>query len=252
MATSDAGLLSAVAPCSAEIPHRVLKNRQPTPALFPAGPTRVMRRINVAFRVRHQAEDAARGVADAGHVGRGTIRVGRVGNVRGMVAEGVAKHELPGGVELREDLPVAGDKLPFGVGDGEVQRLDAAEEDAAVAGRAELDPAVFELAGIIPVKCRLRLAVFDRQQQPALEQHLEAVADTQYQLARGLELYQCFLQMMPDLRGKDPPRGDVVPVAKAARDAACSKAKTVSASQSVPGARRMMTRGVGMRSVLEL
>ena len=50
--------------------HSVTKQRQPFAfgRQTPARPTRMLRGQDVALGMRHQAEDAARGVAQAGHI----------------------------------------------------------------------------------------------------------------------------------------------------------------------------------------
>src|SRR5262245_3894015 len=54
-------------------------SEQPQPVAFrlqpQAGPARVLRRQDVAFRVRHQAEYPAARVTDAGHVALRAVRV---------------------------------------------------------------------------------------------------------------------------------------------------------------------------------
>ena len=61
--------------------HGVFKHRQTVAAvMYFAGPTRVLHGIDVPLRVRHEAEYAARLVADTGNVELSPVGIGRVGN----------------------------------------------------------------------------------------------------------------------------------------------------------------------------
>src|SRR3712207_2546980 len=97
--------------------HRVAEQPQPVALRLQAesGPLWVLRRQGVALRVRHQAEDPAGRVADAGHV---PLRPARVGRVRRPVATGVAQDDLPGLFESSQNPLLAGDEPALAVGDG--------------------------------------------------------------------------------------------------------------------------------------
>src|SRR5215831_9522651 len=82
---------------SKKILHGVPKQLQPIPFLRQSAsrPLRVLRREHVAFGVRHEAEDAAAGVAEAGDVALGAVGIDRIWS-RLSLGIDVAKHDLPG------------------------------------------------------------------------------------------------------------------------------------------------------------
>ena len=94
------------------------------------------------------------------------------------------------------------------------------QEDALVAVGPQVDPAVLERPQSFQasVASRWRLGGVDPApgQQAALDQHLEAVADAQHQLAGGDELVQRLGQAVEHLVGEDLAGGHVVAVAEPA------------------------------------
>ena len=68
---------------SDKILHRVLEDDEAVAAFldFAAGPSRVLRRVDMAFGVRHHAQDAARRIAHARHVGLRSVGVFRIGHM---------------------------------------------------------------------------------------------------------------------------------------------------------------------------
>src|SRR5262249_48750363 len=145
------------------------------------GPTGMLRGQDMAFGVRHQAEDSASDVTDAGHVALGAIRVGRVG--AGLVAGVyVAQNDLPGLLQALEDPRLPAKEATFSVGYRQVKTLVALEEGTARGRRAKVNPAVLELPGDVAGQRGQRSVVVGLQKKSRLEQHLKAVANAQDQL----------------------------------------------------------------------
>ena len=98
----------------------------------------------VASHMPATSADRAVGIVGIGHV-RLMARCPFAGRRR------IAKHELAARVQLVEHSRVAGDELAFGVGHGQVHRLDAGEETrTSLPTRRKRHPAVFELARVVP------------------------------------------------------------------------------------------------------
>lgn len=201
-----------------------------------ASPARVLRPIDEAFWMRHEAEHAARFVADAGKVALGPVGIGGVGNggddgwewgmgngewgmFSGIRSWCVADYELAIVGHTVEGCVVASDEFAFAVGHGEFHLLDALEEHAPAGVNGESDPAGFEVAGIVERERGGGAVGVGGSQKVRLQQHLESVANTDYELARFTECSKSFREVMLDLVAEDAPGGDVVAVAETARDA---------------------------------
>src|SRR5262249_15378806 len=145
--------------------HGVFNHRQTVTAVMDfASPTRVLHAIDMPLRVRHEAEYAARFVTDTSNVELSAVRVCGVGNGRGGGRQGtgvrgqaVAEYELAGTVELLQRCFVASYELAFGVGNGEIHPLNAAQEDTFVTGNTQMHPAILELAAVVEGQCGDRL-----------------------------------------------------------------------------------------------
>ena len=92
----------------AEIANRVFKHRQAIAALVLfARPTRMMRRIDVPFRVRHQPEDSARFVAQASDIALSTIRIQRIGQQAGCGERHILRTAIARLIVTERQLPLS-------------------------------------------------------------------------------------------------------------------------------------------------
>ena len=80
----------------------------------------------------------------------------------------------------------------------------------------QLDPAGFELSGIVPGERGRRTLGIDRQQNARLHQDLKTVADAQNQFARLFELGKKLGQPMLNLAAEDAAGADVVAITESA------------------------------------
>src|SRR5438552_3981001 len=98
--------------------HRVAEQTQAVAFLgeAQAGPARMLRRQDVALRVRHQAEYPAAGIAQSGDVALGTAGIARIG--AGPAAGiPVAEHDLAGLVQALQDPRLPAHEITFAVRD---------------------------------------------------------------------------------------------------------------------------------------
>ena len=160
--------------------------------------------------MRHQAENAARFVANARDVANGAVRV---------VPRRVTERETPLRFERVENRRVASHKLPFGVRDREIHLVDAAEENALVALDFEMRPTVDVNAAVVPSEGRRGADFVVRDEDSALDQNLEAVANPQDEFVGVFEAADRVEKTQTNLRRENSARRDVVAVAEAAREA---------------------------------
>ena len=130
-----------------QVSHRGLEDDQAVGFAGAAGEEGVVLGMDDAFRVGHEAQDAAGDVADAGD---GFLAaVGEGGELGGAVAVfvGILKDDLVVGAEGFHDGGVAGDEAAFAVGDGEIEQAGFFGEPGTLLGDgADFDPAVFTAA----------------------------------------------------------------------------------------------------------
>jgi hypothetical protein len=104
--------------------------------------------------------------------------------------------------------------------DRQVHALDPSQEDAAFADRSQINPAILEFSGSVPIECGGRtLPCVVIEQQSALYEHLKPIADTQDQFSGVLEVVKLGRQVMLDLIAENAPAGDVVAVRETAGNA---------------------------------
>jgi hypothetical protein len=183
-----------------------------------AGPLRVLGAIDEAFGVRHEAEDDAGFVADAGDVvGAAVGIVGKFAAGRRAVRFSVGEDNLISIPEGAAHVVVGRDEFSFAVGDGGFELFDAFRPDATGAFGGQVNPAVDKPAAVIIGEGTV-LAVQSGQrarQKFGLNQHLETITDADHRPAGFDEPFERVRQMMRDLIGQDSPGGDVVAVTKA-------------------------------------
>ena len=157
--------------------------------------------------MRHQAEDVAAAVADAGDVARGAIRVRLARHAALGVA--IAEDDLAVALEVVEHV-VVGEVVPLAVRDRGAQHLAGCQlrgERRRGLIRAQADVAADEAEVLV--------AHQRAGQQPRLGEHLEAVADAEDQAAvRGVAADR--LHHRRELRERAG--AEVVAVCEAARD----------------------------------
>src|SRR4051812_19732032 len=110
----------------------------------------MLRRQDMPFRMRHEAENAAGDIAQAGNVALAAIGIGRIGRGAFWSARvEVAKNGLP---RLQKSLEVPvepADKSPLAVRDGDMEPVDAFEKGTVTRMDGEVNPAILELAGAV-------------------------------------------------------------------------------------------------------
>ena len=178
-----------------------------------AGPLRVLRRVDKSLGVWHQAEDAARLVAHAGNVAERAVGI----VVVGLAA--VAEDQLARLFQFFESRFIASNKLSFGMGDWQQEIFAAGKEGALFVVGARLDPTSQVAARVVPGKRRGWAVGIIGVEQSRLDEHLEAVADAEQELACFAELLHHVGQMVTDLVGKNTTSGDVVAETESAGDA---------------------------------
>lgn len=181
-------------------------------------PLRVLRRQQVAFGVRHQAEHAAGWIADPRDVGLRAVRVDRE-RARLAVGIDVAEHRLAGLDQALQDPLLRANEVSFAMGDGEVEPLVALEKRAFARSRLEVDPAVLEFAMGVVGERRDRGAIeIEGDDEPRLEQGLETVADAENQAFAIAKFAEDLAEKMLQLESKNFAGGDVITVGESAGD----------------------------------
>ena len=191
-----------------------------------------------AFGVRHESEDAAGGVSEAGDICERTIGVfglweelnlggvsgfvGECGSARGPVAEG----DLVLLTELIEDGRVLNGNSSLRVCDWYVKFVHAAEEDTVAGGDLEAHPAVCVAAVAVP---RKRQAGLERgrgvgidagaSQKAGFENGLEAIADSEHETIAEEEAADGLVELSAELSREDDTGAEVIAVTEAAWDA---------------------------------
>ena len=128
----------------------------------------MVRRMNVSFRMGHQAHHSASGIAQSRQVIGRTVGVERVGDpsliARNTIA--VPQRTLLIGAKFLQLLRISENELAFGVRDRQVHSFHALEEYAAIRVHGQINPAILEFPRIIPTQRGQRLGSRFIQQQP--------------------------------------------------------------------------------------
>src|SRR5207244_1389689 len=113
------------------------------------GPLRMLRRQDVALRVRHQAEDAAGRIADAGDVALRAVRVDREHAGLAVLID-IAQYDLTRLEQSLQNPFLLADKVALAVRDRQMEPLVALEEGALAGRRFQVNPPVLEsAAGVV-------------------------------------------------------------------------------------------------------
>src|SRR5262249_31505733 len=152
-------------------------------------PARVLRRQNVALGVRHQAKHAAAGIANAGHISLGAVRIHGVAS-RFAVGIDIAKDDLCTLFEALQNPGLTAAKISFTMGDWQVQPIIALKERTALAVSLQANPAILEPTQSVVGQGSQRTVIIRLQEQAGLEQDLEAVADAENKFVAVAELTQ--------------------------------------------------------------
>ena len=195
-----------------EVSEGGLEEREAVGCFMPAGEERMVERVCDAFGMRHETEDAAGDVADAGDGFGGAVGVGI----------DILECDLVVGFEGGEDFRRASDESPFAVSDGQIERWAVFRNPFAEPGDwLDASPAVFEFSGgvvgqrggvpIGGVELRNRAG-----EQAGLDEDLEAVADADDEFAVVDELLERGFEMVDELVGEYFSGGDVVAVGESA------------------------------------
>ena len=211
---------------SAEVSHRVLETRKPSPTsrFGSAGPRRVLRGVDEPLGMRHQTEHAAGRVANAGDVGDGAVGIVGIGHGLLMQQRVDLRLRIAARVGRCRATPdrrwfVAGTNRPSPWATGSSISVMPERKTHLLPATREANPAIFEFAGVVAGERGGGAGGVAGEQQVGLDQDLEAVADAEDQLAGVAERLQCVGQMMADLVAEDAAGGDVVAVAEAAGEA---------------------------------
>lgn len=168
--------------------------------------------------MRHEPEDAARGVGESSGVSNaaiGVFRIHRGGCGEADIFEGNASHRAKA---LRGVVIAVEDETPLAVPHGEVELLARLDEGAATILRgAQPHPAVFVSTRGVEGQGRANAAVVAREQAHAHE-NLKAVADPEDESAALDEGAEMVAEVMVELIREELAAGDVVAVTKAAGD----------------------------------
>lgn len=202
---------------SFEIIDSVLEDRQTVANLIReigfvaiAGPVRTLRLIDVTFRMRHEAEDAAGLVANAGDVAHRAVRV---------VFRNVTQGETIFSFQLIQSRGVASHELAFRVSDRQVHFINALQEDALLALDDKAGPTVGINPGLVPRQGDGSALLVVGDKDTRLDENLEAVADTKDQLAGVTEVVDRVEKTTANLRRENASSGDIVAVAEPAGEA---------------------------------
>lgn len=198
-----------------KVPHGISEKLQPCALFrrFAAGPLWVLRGVDEALGMRHEAEHASRAVADAGHVALGAVRIA---DSRVRV---VPQHELLRRFEAIERGPIPAAELPLSVRDGQLEAVDVVEKNALPASGAKAHPAALEPARLVPRERGALPFCIVAVEQPALDEHLKAVADAEDQLAGVAKRGERIGEMVLELVAVNAPGRKIVAVAEPARQA---------------------------------
>ena len=91
-------------------------------------PPRMMNGCDKPFRVRHEPENPARGIADARGGKQRTVRIGRVVHGRSIVLVGVLQHDLAGLIEGLGCPGIGREELSLAVSDGQLDGFRKGDE----------------------------------------------------------------------------------------------------------------------------
>ena len=186
-----------------------------------AGPAGMLCRVDVAFGMRHEAEDATGRIADARHVQRGPVGVFWIRDaLRFTGGRLIPQVKLSVRIQLLQHVVRAGDELSFGMSDGKVQRFKSACKGALVASNSQVDPAVFKPTRLIPSeRCgRADLSIVVEQDAGRFDQDLKAVANSENQFSSGFKFGQLFGEVVANLVAQYASRRKIVAIAEAAGD----------------------------------
>lgn len=174
------------------------------------GPLRVLGGGDVAFGVRHQAEDHAGRVADARDV------IFRAVGVRAAPGSVVSQRDLVVGFELSERF-CGGGEPAFAMRDRQLKVAQAFRPDTRGAlGFNHRPPLASKPPRVVVRQRRDLLSGLRERQQPQLHQHLKPVADPDHRHATFRRVLQRLKQAVFQSVGEDAPRSDVVAVAEPA------------------------------------
>lgn len=202
-----------------------------------ARPLRVLCCKKKTFRVRHQAEDPARGVANAGNVRDGTIRILRFRQqINSSRIAGRLHHLVSGRRPITcGNLSVLTQRVQqrwmlecnsaLGVSHRDVKFINAPQEDAVAGCHFQSHPAVGVPAVAVPGQSDLIFPRFFRcvfnaatHQQTSLQNRLKSVADAEHQFVGLQEFSHGFVELTSKLAGKNHTCTKVVAIAESARD----------------------------------
>ena len=156
----------------------------------------VLGRKQESLRVRHQTENPAGWVAEAGDLINRTIWIWFPAIIQRMrrpirpgSPRGIANGNLVLSSPIFHDLRVSRDETPFGMRDGEVELLNPPQEDVIRTSHLQMDPTGRIFAIVVSGERRIRSTairfaptVGTIRQDPRLEQCLKSVTDPEHQL----------------------------------------------------------------------
>src|SRR5215468_11080900 len=108
----------------------------------------MLRRQDVPLGVRHEAEDAAAGVAQPGDVALRAVRVDGIRPRLAFVID-VLEYHLSGLPQPLQNPRLADEEPALAVGRRHVEPVVTLEEGTAAGDGPQVDPAVLELAGSV-------------------------------------------------------------------------------------------------------
>lgn len=163
-------------------------------------------RVDESLGMRHQAEDPAGRVAEAGDGTRRAVGVRRIRVGRVAVRVGVLEDDLAGTIERVEVGRRGRDESALTVCHGELDRRGELRRDERRVSRSglQLDPSGFESAQLIPRQGD-RAGRGPSGEESAPDQDLESVADAQDQAAPVVEAPQGVAEESPEPGRQDSP-----------------------------------------------
>ena len=195
-----------------QIVDRMLKEAESVglPVSGQSRPERVIRQVDVALGVGHQAQDPARLVGQAGDVVFAAVGVDGV-RARFSVRIDVAQGDAPLRFQLGKRGGVARHDLSLGMRDGRVQPGRGVKKRAVIGLDLQVHPTVLEAGRVVERDGDGRFAGVGLE-QAAFGQDLKSVADAEHEMAAVNEPPQHVAEMMAELVGQDLAGRDVVAV----------------------------------------
>ena len=167
------------------------------------------------LRMRHQAEDAAGGIAAAGHVSDRAV------GIRGHAASvgRIPQRQLSGSGERFQVGLRPGYEPTFGMGHRQLEGGESMQEDAVAGLAAEPHPAIDIPPGPVVGQRGLPVTRLIAEQKAGLEQHLKPIADSDHETAPVAKPPQHVGQAGHEFEREDPAAGHVIAIGEASGDA---------------------------------